>query len=206
MTDIIETASEFSYLGIFILLVSMNAAPFFMPPTWIVLSSFFALDSSLDPIFLALVGATGATLGRFFLQRISMILRRFIGKQQKTNVDIIGNFLIKKKYRYFLSSLLFASTPLPSNMLFVTYGLMNAKSFGLYIGFWLGRFLSYYVMISISDVVLTPFLELFEERYIGILLADAVGVGSVVFFTCIDWGLLLTQRKFKLVKPKLWRF
>jgi len=60
-------------------------------------------------------------------------------------------------------------------------------------------------MISISGAVLTPFLQLFEERYIGILLADGIGIGAVIFFTCIDWSLLITKRKLKLVRPKLWR-
>ena len=50
----------------------------------------------------------------------------------------------------------------------------KAKSIGLYVGFWAGRVASYYLMISISNIVLTPFVELFEERYIGILIADAL--------------------------------
>ncbi len=155
---------------------------------------------------MALVGATGATIGRFILKRISHLFRRFMGKEQKSNLDVVGNFLNKRKFGYLLTSFLFAATPLPSNMLFVAYGLMRAKSIGLYIGFWLGRVFSYYIMLSISDVVLTPFLQLFEDRYIGILIADGIGIGAVILFSCIDWGTLLTKRKLKFVKPKLWRF
>ena len=206
MTDFFETLEELSYLGIFILLIGINAAPILMPPTWIVLSSFYALDTNLDPIVLALVGATGATIGRFFLKRITGLFRRFVGKEQKSNLEVIGDYLNRKRYGYVLTSFLFASTPLPSNMLFVAYGLMRAKSIGLYVGFWFGRVISYYIMISISEVVLIPFLELFEDRLVGILLADVVGIGVVILFTCINWSLLITQRKFKLVKPKLWRF
>lgn len=205
MVDLLEIFSEFSYFGIFLVLIAINAAPILMPPTWIVLSSFYALDPTLEPIFLAIVGATGATIGRFFLKRISSIFRRFVGTEQKSNLDIIGDFLNRKKYGYILASFLFAATPLPSNMLFVAYGLMRAKNIGLYVGFWLGRILSYYVMISISNVVLTPFIQIFEERYIGILVADGVGIGVVIFFTSIDWALLITQRKLKFVKPKIWR-
>jgi len=204
--DFFETIIEYSYFGIFLLLLGINAAPLLMPPTWIVLSSFLALDQSLDPLILALVGATGATIGRFILKRISHLFRRFVGKEQKSNLDVIGGFLNRRKYGYALTSFLFAATPLPSNMLFVTYGLMKAKSIGLYIGFWLGRVISYYIMLSISEIVLIPFLQLFEDRYTGILIADAIGIGVVVLFACIDWGLLIKQRKFKFVKPKIWRF
>ena len=206
MADIFDTIVEYSYLGIFLLLIGINAAPILMPPTWIVLSSFFALDSSLDPLLLALVGATGATIGRLILKNLSSFFRRFVGKEQKSNLDAIGNFLNRKKFGYVLTSFLFAATPLPSNMLFVAYGMMRAKSIGLYFGFWVGRLLSYYIMITISSVVLTPFLELFEDKIIGILVADIVGIGVVVIFTCINWQILLFERKLQFVRPKLWKF
>ena len=206
MVDIFDTIVEYSYFGIFLLLIGINAAPILMPPTWIVLSSFFALDSSLDPLLLALVGATGATIGRLILKNLSSFFRRFVGKEQKSNLDAIGNFLNRKKFGYVLTSFLFAATPLPSNMLFVAYGMMKAKSIGLYFGFWLGRVLSYYIMITISSVVLAPFLELFEDKIIGILLADVVGIGVVVVFTCISWQTLLLERKLQFVRPKLWKF
>ncbi len=206
MVDIFDTIVEYSYFGIFLLLIGINAAPILMPPTWIVLSSFFALDSSLDPLLLALVGATGATIGRLILKNLSGFFRRFVGKEQKSNLDAIGNFLNRKKFGYVLTSFLFAATPLPSNMLFVAYGMMKAKSIGLYFGFWLGRLLSYYIMITVSSVVLAPFLELFEDKIIGILLADVVGIGVVVIFTCINWQTLLLERKLQFVRPKLWKF
>ena len=206
MVDIFDTIVEYSYFGIFLLLIGINAAPILMPPTWIVLSSFFALDSSLDPLLLALVGATGATIGRLILKNLSSFFRRFVGKEQKSNLDAIGNFLNRKKFGYVLTSFLFAATPLPSNMLFVAYGMMRAKSIGLYFGFWLGRVLSYYIMITVSSVVLAPFLELFEDKIIGILLADVVGIGVVVVFTCINWQTLLLERKLRFARPKLWRF
>jgi len=206
MVDIFDTIVEYSYFGIFLLLIGINAAPILMPPTWIVLSSFFALDSSFDPLLLALVGATGATIGRLILKNLSSFFRKFIGKEQKSNLDAIGNFLNRKKFGYILTSFLFAATPLPSNMLFVAYGMMKAKSIGLYFGFWTGRLLSYYIMITISSVVLTPFLELFEDKIIGILVADAVGIGIVVIFTCVNWKTLLLERKLQFVRPKLWKF
>ena len=205
MADLFEAFAELSYFGIFLILVALNAAPLFMPPTWIVLASFYTLDTGLDPLVLALVGATGATIGRMFLKRISGFFRRFAGPEQKSNLDAIAGLIGKKRYGYALSSFLFAATPLPSNMLFVAYGLMNARSLGLYAGFWLGRVVSYYVMISISQIVLTPFLQLFEDRLVGILLADGVGVGVVIIFASINWRLLLVEKKLRFTRPKLWR-
>jgi len=204
--DIFEIFAELSYLGVFLVLIGVNTSPILMPPTWIILSSFYALDPNLNIVILSVIGATGATIGRFVLKNISSFFRKFVSTEQKSNLDIIGNFLNRKKYGYLLASFLFGATPLPSNMLFITYGLMKAKSISLYVGFWFGRALSYYVMLSISNIVLTPFLQIFEERYIGILILDGISIGSVIFFTSVNWALLITDKKLRFVKPKLWRF
>lgn len=204
--DIFEIFGEYSYLGIFFVLLGVNVSPILMPPSWIVLTSFYLLDPNLNIVFLAMVGATGATIGRFFLKKISGLFRKFVGEEQKSNLDIIGNYLNQKKYGYVIASFLFAATPLPSNMLFITYGLMRAKSVGIYVGFWFGRVISYVVMIYFGDAVLRPFLEIFEDRLTGILLIDGVGIGLIILFASVNWTVLITERKIKFVKPKIWRF
>jgi hypothetical protein len=206
MTDIFEIIAEYSYFGIFFLLVAINTSPILMPPSWMVLASFLSLDPTLDILILAIVGATGATIGKFVLKRISHLFRRFVGQEQKSNLDFIGNFLNRKKFGYVLTSFLFAATPLPDSMLFVAYGLIRAKSIGLYVGFWFGRLLSYYVMLTISNQVLDPFLNLFGDRLTGILIADVVGILFLILFSSINWNMLFTQKKLKLIKPKIWRF
>ena len=204
--DIFELFGEFSYFGIFLVLIGVNVSPILMPPSWIVLTSFYLLDPNLNIIFLAVVGATGATIGRYFLKKISGLFRKFVGEEQKSNLDIIGTFLNKKRYGYIIASFLFAATPLPSNMLFITYGLMRAKSTGIYVGFWFGRVISYIIMIHFGNAVLKPFLEIFEDRLTGILLIDGIGIGVIILFASINWTVLITERKIKFVKPKIWRF
>lgn len=206
MVDFLEMFGEFSYLGIFFAMVAINAAPILMPPSWIILTSFYLIDPTLNIVVLAMVGATGATLGRFALKKISGLFRRFVGEEQKANLDIIGSYLNKKKHGYLVASLLFGATPLPSNILFITYGLMRAKSLGIYVGFWFGRTLSYIVMIYFGNIVLSPLLEIFEDRLVGILLIDGAGVILIILFASINWTVLITERKIKFVKPKIWRF
>ena len=205
MLDIFSIFNQFSYFGIFILLVLVNTSPILMPPTWLILASFYALDETLSPIFLAVVGATGATAGRFVLLYTSGFFRKFMSEERKSSFDGIANYLRSKRLGYFIASFLFAATPLPSNMLFISYGLMKAKSVQIYLGFWLGRAISYYVMISISKVVLIPFAKLFEDQLLGILFVDVLSVVMLVFFACVNWNMLITQRKVQFVKPKFWK-
>ena len=128
-----------------------------------------------------------------------------MAEEQKSNLDDIGDYLNKKKYGYVGASFLFGATPLPTNMLFIAYGLMRAKSLGIYVGFWFGRTISYIVMIYSGNAVLRPFLELFEDRLTAILLIDGAGIGLIILFASVNWTLLITQRKLKFVKPKIWR-
>ena len=205
MEEIFEIFSNLSYLGIFFLLIAMNASPILMPPTWIVLSSFYTIDPSFDILTLSVVGATGALIGRIILMYISRFFRRFMGTERKSSLDTLAEYMKKKKYGYFSASFLFAITPLPSNLLFMAYGIMRVKNIAIFAGFWVGRAIAYYVMISISTVTLKPFLELFDDSLVGVLVTDISSIIMIVIFACINWNKLITAKKLEFVKPKFWR-
>ena len=205
MEEIFEIFSNLSYLGIFFLLVAMNASPILMPPTWIVLSSFYTIDPSFDILTLSVVGATGALIGRIILMYVSRFFRRFMGTERKSNLDTLAEYMKKKKYGYFSASFLFAITPLPSNLLFMAYGIMRVKNIAIFAGFWVGRAIAYYVMISISTVTLKPFLELFDDSLVGVLVTDISSIVMIIIFACINWNTLITTKKIEFVKPKFWR-
>ena len=205
MADVFEIFDGFSYLGPLIVLFLVNISPILMPPNWLILSSFYALDDSMNIDVLAIVGATASTAGRFVLKQLVSKFKNH-SNNNTSNLTVIGNYLNKKKYGYVISSFVFAVTPLPDNILFVAYGLIKAKSIGMYVGFWFGKLLAFYVMLTISPVILIPFTRLFEDRLVGILLADGLGIMAIIIFAAIDWNILLNKKKLRLVKPRLWRF
>ena len=205
MTDIFEIFGGFSYLGPLIVLFLVNISPILMPPNWLILSSFYALDDSMNIAVLAIVGATASTAGRFVLKQLVSKFKNH-SNNNTSNLIVIGDYLNKKKYGYVVSSFVFAVTPLPDNILFVAYGLIKAKSVGMYVGFWFGKLLAFYVMLTISPAILIPFTKIFEDRLVGILLADGLGIVAIIIFAAIDWNTLLNEKKLRLVKPRLWRF
>ena len=105
---------------------------------------------------------------------------------------MLETFLNSSRFGYVLNTIPFAATPLQIIMLFVNFGLIRIKSICIYIGFWFGQVLSYYFMLSICDVVLVPFLQLFKDRYIGIIIAD--DIGRLVLFESMNWGMFITQK------------
>lgn len=174
-----------------------------MPPSWMILSSIHVLDPTLDPLYLSIIGATGSTAGRYILTYIGHISRRFISEDRRTNLENIRKYIENRKYAYIIVSFIFALTPLPSNMLFIAIGIMKSKTIGLFFGFWLGRFISYFILIYYSHRVFKPFIEIFSSQLVGILVLDLFGLFSIVLFALIDWQKLIIERKFHFIKPKL---
>jgi uncharacterized membrane protein YdjX (TVP38/TMEM64 family) len=197
-----DFVESWSYLGILIILFGMNVSPILMPPSWLVLASVYVANPSFDPLYLSLLGATGSTAGRFLLTYMSSTGRRFIGEQRKTSLDAIGKYLKSKRYGYFLISFLFAIGPLPSNILFITYGIIKVRTVGMFVGFWLGRVIAYFVMISVSPAVFRPFIDLFTNELYGIILFDSLGILSVIIFASVDWQKLIMERKLVFIRPR----
>ena len=202
MAIIEDFVERWSYLGILVILFGMNVSPILMPPSWVVLASLYVAYPTFDPLYLSLLGATGATGGRFLLTYISSAGRKFIGEQRKTSLDTVGQYLKSKRYGFFLISFLFAIGPLPSNILFITYGIIKARTVGMFAGFWLGRVIAYFVMISVSPVVFRPFIDLFTDEIYGIILFDLLGILSVIIFASIDWRKLIVERKLVFIRPR----
>lgn len=183
------------------LVFGINVVPVMMPPSWIVLASIYSAFPSFNPLYLALVGATASAAGRFALMLASSKMRRFMGQKRKNSLDAIEKYLAGKKYAYFILSLIFALGPLPSNMLFIGYGMMKARTFSIFLGFWIGRVVSYAVLIFVTAMAFKPFLGLFSDHLVGILALDSLGLLSVVAFAAVDWEKMIIERKLVFIRP-----
>jgi ABC-type anion transport system duplicated permease subunit len=60
-------------------------------------------------------------------------------------------------------------------------------------------------MLSVSEAVLTPFLTMFEERYVGVLVVDLASIAIMVLFASVNWNLLISEKKIRFVKPRFWK-
>ena len=108
----------------------------------------------------------------------------------------------KTRYGYLIGTLLFAITPLPSNMLFISYGLMNAKSVGIVVGFWIGRFVAYIIMIILFKYFVDYFKKILNSDIQSLLIIDIIGIIMTLFILLIDWNILFSERKLVFIKPK----
>jgi hypothetical protein len=111
---------------IFFIVLGINVLPAFGPPTWIVLT-YFQITHGLNVFLLALVGTVAATLGRIILARFAkrIIRNKFLSERTKTNINVIKTRLTEHRRMTIGISLLYSFTPLPSNQLFLAYGLTD---------------------------------------------------------------------------------
>ena len=194
--------SEYTYPFVFFIIFVLSVIPILTPPTWIVVVSAYSLNDQLNPFLLSIIGATAAIAGRLLLLQLSTFGRKTINDQRKSSLEKLRKYLEKTRYGYFIGTLLFALLPLPSNMLFISYGLINAKSLSIIVGFWLGRFLVYLIMIYVSYYFFNSFKEMLNSDIQTLILMNIVGILMTLFMLLIDWNILFSEHKLSFIKPK----
>lgn len=171
-----------------------------------VVASAYMINPSLDPIILSILGASAAIGGRLVLFQFSTFDRKYINETRKSSLERLKKYLEKTKYGYFLGTMIFALTPLPSNMLFISYGIMKTKSIGIIMGFWLGRLIVYLMMINVSRYFFKSFSELFKNDVMFSILVDIVGITMTILVIFVNWDILISQHKLVFIKPKKYFF
>ena len=197
-----EDTALLNLLLLFFLTFFLNVIPAFAPPTWMVFSYLgFRFPDHMGIMF-AFAGALGATLGRFALAKAShLIVRHLLSDTARQNVDSIKAQLEKRRKLTFGIFLFYAFTPLPSNYLFIAYGLTAMEMKLITIPFFLGRWASYsfwtFTSASISRRIVLENTEALSYLS-GYFIASQVFLLSLVYvFTRIDWKLLLEQKRFR---------
>jgi hypothetical protein len=187
------------FAAIFIL----NIIPVFAPPTWMALSYVGFKYPLQNVILVALVGATAATLGRLTLAKFSRVIirQRFLSQRTRDNIDAIRKRLERRRTLTFSVCLIYAFSPLPSNYLFIAYGLTSLGWRLIAIPFFIGRFAGYSFWIFAGSTAARNLV--FEptegQSYLGVyyLLSQILLLGLLYLFTKIDWQILLAENKLR---------
>ena len=129
-----------------------------------------------------------------------------INDERRSSLEKLKDYLDGKKYGYFLGTMLFALLPLPSNMLFVSYGLMKVRSLQIISGFWIGRFSIYLLMIYLSSNIFISLKDKLDLSFASIIWIDVAGIIMTIMILLIDWNKLIFQKKFRFIKPKWFVF
>jgi membrane protein YqaA with SNARE-associated domain len=183
------------------LIFALNLIPVFAPPTWMALAFVGFQFPETNPWVLALLGAAAATLGRLMLALLShrIVGKKFLSEAQSENIDVLKQRLEKRTALTFGIFLSYAFSPLPSNFLFIAYGLTGLPLVRVALPFFLGRCVSYTFFILSGQAAGRRFqidsLEstLYASGYF--LLTQFAVMAALYAFTRIDWAVLIDQHR-----------
>lgn len=193
---------------LFLVIFFLNLIPAFAPPTWMVFS-YLGLRSQIGNVaLLAVVGASAATLGRLTLAKLSRVIirQKILSEQTKQNIDAIREGLQGKRKLTFGIFLFYAFSPLPSNYLFLAYGLTTLELRLIATPFFLGRAVSYSFWGLTSSAVASR-LSIGQGNTLsyltGYFIATQILLLYVVYlFTRVDWRALFNEKELKLIPRK----
>ena len=173
-------------LLLFIVVFALNIVPAFAPPTWMTLSFVGLTVPSVNVMLLAAVGATAATLGRVGLAKLSRLIvrQKFLSEQARLNVDALKQGIEGRKALTSTMFVAFALSPLPSNYLFIAYGLTSLPIILLAAPFFIGRILSYGFWVTTASALgdrlnLDSFEFVLLSRRLFLGVSAAFGSGHV---------------------------
>ncbi len=185
------------FVAVFLLVLVFNIIPFFMPSTWSVLTFFSVRHDNLNLILLIIIGALAATLGRLILAKFSrsVIRQHYLSQTTKHNIDALKTYLGKERGLLFLVIFFFALTPVPSNQLFIAYGLADLPLKNAAAPFFLGRVISYFAIIKTIQKALNLYAPDIQSAdfFWYFVLMQAVTIGTVYIFTKINWRKIIPR-------------
>ena len=206
MIDILHYLLDF--LIIFGIIFLLNVIPAFAPPTWTALS-YIAIRYNHNILLLALVGAIAATLGRLVLAKLSDVIvrQKFLSDSTKRNVEEIKVQLENNQKLTFGIFLFYAFSPLPSNHLFIAYGLTGLNLNLIAIPFFMGRIVSYtfwaYSANSVARLLAAEKIGTGSFFSVYFILTQLFTLFLVYVFTMIDWRALFTEKKLRWRKKNI---
>ena len=204
MGDLIEQLPLTALL--FIVVFILNVIPAFAPPTWLTLSVIGFPRPEIPVVLLALTGAAAATLGRLVLAKLSrtIVRGRFLSEPIRENVNAVKVSLEKHRILTFGMVLAYAFSPLPSNYLFIAYGLTTLRLRSVALPFFIGRLVSYSFWVTTASAIGHRMdMDSFESAsYVGVyfVLSQLLLVPAMYLFTRIDWRAALEERRLRWFK------
>ena len=194
---------------LFIVVFVLNLLPAFAPPTWTTMSFIGLAIPNIDVLLLALVAATAATCGRVLLAKLSRVVvrQRFMTEQARRNVDAIKIGIENRRATTLGTFLGYSLSPLPSNYLFIAYGLTSLPLAFLAAPFFIGRLVSYAFWTrtasTVGDWLDWDWFESAAYFVAYFLLSQLLLIPVIYGFTKLDWHALFAEQRLKwLDTPK----
>src|SRR6516164_4935952 len=191
---------------LFIVIFVLNLLPAFAPPTWTAMSFIGLTVPDINFVSLAVIAATAASLGRITLAKLSRVIvrQRLLSEQTRLNIDAIKQGIEGRPVMTFGTFLAYSFSPLPSNFLFIAYGLTTLSIAFLALPFFVGRLVSYAFWIKTASAIGDRLeLDWFESApyFVAYFIVSQLLLIPIIYgFTRVDWHAVFARKRFKWLR------
>jgi hypothetical protein len=140
------------------------------------------------------------------LAKLSRVIvrQRLLNEQIRLNIDAIKQGIEGRPVMTFGTFLAYSFSPLPSNYLFIAYGLTSLSIAFLAVPFFVGRLVSYAFWIKTASTIGDRFdLDWFESSpyfIIYFIVSQLLFIPIIYGFTRIDWHAVFAGGRFKWLR------
>lgn len=206
MSDTTDIAYIMAVL--FVAVFALNLLPAFGPPTWAAMSFIGLAIPNIDVLLLALVAASAATCGRVLLAKLSRVIvrQRLLTEEVRSNVDAIKSGIENRRAMTVGTFFGYSLSPLPSNYLFIAYGLTSLPIAALAAPFFVGRLVSYAFWArtasTVGDWLDWDWFESAPYFVAYFLLSQILLVPVIYGFTRLDWRAFFAEKRLKWLQNR----
>jgi membrane protein YqaA with SNARE-associated domain len=193
---------------LFVAVFALNLLPAFAPPTWAAMSFIGLAIPNIDVLLLALVAASASTCGRVLLAKLSRVIvrQRLLTEEVRSNVDAIKSGIENRRAMTVGTFFGYSLSPLPSNYLFIAYGLTSLPIAALAAPFFLGRLVSYAFWArtasTVGDWLDWDWFESAPYFVAYFLLSQILLVPVIYGFTRLDWRAFFAEKRLKWLQNR----
>lgn len=193
---------------LFVAVFALNLLPAFGPPTWAAMSFIGLAIPNIDVLLLALVAASAATCGRVLLAKLSRVIvrQRLLTEEVRSNVDAIKSGIENRRAMTVGTFFGYSLSPLPSNYLFIAYGLTSLPIAALAAPFFVGRLVSYAFWArtasTVGDWLDWDWFESAPYFVAYFLLSQILLVPVIYGFTRLDYRAFFAEKRLKWLQNR----
>lgn len=191
------------YLAVFAAAVVVDLIPVMAPPAWPILV-FFLVRYELNSWLVILLGAVGATLGRYWMTLyLPHVGKKILNESTVKNLDYLKNRLSRSPKSVTTFVFLYTLSPLSTAALFTAVGLAGLRSWFIFTGFFVGKLIGFSIFVQAGGHMAESLESAIENGFTWPrLIVSVLAVGLLLFTSLfLNWQKLLEHGKFEFNFP-----
>lgn len=184
--------ASYGVFGVFLVSLLSNSIPYaFVPYLILILHYSAAVTDSAARLAIAVASALGATVGKLVVYYVGRATRIVLGNKARNATKLFSQIARRS---LFIAIFLFASLPLPDDVLYIPLGLSSYSIVAYMLAVFIGKLILtgtivYFGVIARELLIESPYIG---NVYLSIVLLIAITLAFSYIIISIDWVNVVT--------------